>query len=82
MASTSLCGAIARVAFVSGTCCTPRASTAATKGPGALTPITSYPASENADSCGPSSSSRLMSVVVTCTSRGRPPPSAPGSLMR
>ena len=40
-------------------------------GPGAETPTTSKPAAANASSCGPSNSSRLMSVVVTCATSGR-----------
>ena len=43
-----------------------------TYGPGADAPTTWYPAAAMASSCGPSSSSRLMSVVVTCTTVGGP----------
>ena len=43
-----------------------------TYGPGADAPTTSNPRHASCSSCGPSSSSRLMSVVVTCTTSGRP----------
>ena len=48
----------------------PEAPTSQPSDDGAETPTTSYPAASNACSCGPSRSSRLMSVVVTCATSG------------
>src|SRR5581483_7298292 len=64
-AARSRPGANARVAWRSGWCTIPSATNPPTNGPGAEAVCTSNPAAWNARSCGPSNSSRLMSVVVT-----------------
>src|SRR5688572_24604682 len=61
----------ARVAWRRGWWAMPSATSPATKGPGADAVWTSWPASRKARSCGPRSSSRLMSVVVTCSRRDK-----------